>query len=87
MVKNVLGFQIPMDNMVFMDVVDALANLPDYHFSQVLFHWLVLFKKIIQLAWPTKLQNQVDMSGVSEKRIQFNNIGMVEKHLNLYLPG
>lgn len=50
MVKNVLGFQIPMDNMVFMDVVDALANLPDYHFSQVLFHWLVLFKKIIQLA-------------------------------------
>lgn len=86
MVQYILWLQIPMDNIVFVYVVDALTYLSDYYLSQVLLYWLVFLQEIIQLPRTAGLQDQVYMRLVAEECVQFCYVWVVQEHLDFYLP-
>jgi hypothetical protein len=48
--KDILGFEISVDNFILVKIVDSLANLFDYYFGYILLDRLVLLQKIIELA-------------------------------------
>lgn len=52
MIENVLWFHIPVDDVVVVDVVDALHYLPDDHLGKPFLDRLVLFEfeEIVKLS-------------------------------------
>lgn len=57
MVQNIFRFQVPVNNVVFMNILQSLAYLFDYHFGMLFLHQLVTLQEIVQLPWNTQLKN------------------------------
>lgn len=66
------------------DLVDCLANLLHYKCYSWLRERLRLLQLVIELASGSNFKNNVDISRVVEAAVHFDDIGVVEKHLNLY---
>ncbi len=81
----ILRFDISMDNPVEMDLFNSVTHL-SHRESYIFFcHWGLLFKLVIQLSASSYLHDQVDSRFIIEKTVQFNYMGVVQKHLNLQL--
>ena len=68
-----------------MNLVNRFTDLLDASGDFLLRHRLTAFKLVVKLAACSYLQNNVNASLVIKIAVHFDDVGMVEKHLNLEL--
>ena len=76
-----------MNYIVFVDVVESLAHLPDDHLAEFLRNRSLLFlEEVVELPRGAQLQHQVDAVLVREESVQLDDVGVVQERLDLDLP-
>jgi len=73
----VLRFDITMNNLERMDLIDSLAHLLHDGSSLSLGHWLWFSQLVVQLPSSANFQNYVDVSSVIKKPVHFDNVRMM----------
>ncbi len=86
MQHNVFGFDISVDDSVGVNLVDRLADLPHDAGGFGLGHWLWLLKHVIELSPRPHFQDDENVLLIVKKTIHFNDVAVVEVHLDLQLP-
>ncbi len=68
-----------------MDLVDGLADLPHNEGNAGLGEGLGFFELVVELPARTDLENDVDVGCVMEAAVHFDDVGVVEEHLDFDL--
>ena len=85
MKQNVLGFDIPVNNILIMHELNCMANLL-HHFSHLLFSkTAILPQRCIDISTAAWLKDQVKMVLVTEESVELDYVGMIQKTLDFYL--
>jgi hypothetical protein len=85
MINNIFRFDISVDNLVFMHIVQCSANLLDYGFCHFFWQFTFFLQKCVELTRVTELKHEVDIFFVREEGIHFDYVWVIQKVLNLYL--
>ena len=75
-----------MDDLVFVHVVQGPADLADDVPGHVLGDSPPLLEVAVELARYAELHGQVDEGIVREEAVHLDDVGVVQEHLDLYLP-
>lgn len=81
---DVLGLDVPMRNLLSMQVRHALQDVPQFAAGIPLLENFLPFQLVVQSALFHVLQDEVDVVIFVENSIQFEHIGVVEVLLQLY---
>lgn len=80
---DVLWLEISMDDLEEVEISDGLTNLFDCvgctRFTQPCF----FLNDFVELSWWTDLKQQVNVVFVMEEAIEFDDVGVVQEHLDL----
>lgn len=74
-----------MNYLILMHIIQCLQCLLDNRLCQWLTQFSFLLQKIIQLSRIAQFQYKINKLMITKKRIQFDNIWMIQERLNLYL--
>ena len=77
MKENVFGFEVSVNDIVAMHILDSRAYLPNVLFHSLLGHLSIGLKVLIQIFAEARLKNQVNLSLVNKKVVQLDDIGMI----------
>jgi hypothetical protein len=69
---NILGFNIPVNNFMFVHITDSLKNLPRQDGYRVFMQFVFLFHHVIKLPIASQFHEQVNIVIVGKIRIKFN---------------
>ena len=83
MQDNIFGLYIPVNDPQWMNLVDRLTDLLDVSGDFLLGHGFAAFKLMVKLAACSNLQNNVNISLVIKVAVHFDDVWVVEEHLNL----
>lgn len=86
MEKDVLGFEVPMYDIIVMHKLKSIADLANDGLYFRLSQDLLPPQIRIEIARKTQFQHQVNVRFVWEKGVQLYDIGMIQVKLNLDLP-
>lgn len=78
MQEDILRLDIPMNDVIFVQIFNSIAYLPYPFFHFFFRHSPHLFQIGIQVFTETGLQDQIGWLLIYKKIIKFNNIRMVE---------
>lgn len=83
MQHNILRLNVPVNDTQRMNLVHSIADLfhQECHFCLRYLHRL--FQKMVKLPSCPHLQNYVNFLVVIEVTVQFDDVGVVQKHLDL----
>lgn len=82
---DVLRFDIPVNNSQRMYLVDCLAHLTHYEGHPCFTQRLCLLELVVELAPRPHFQNNIDICRIIETPIEFDDVWMTQKHLDLHL--
>jgi len=85
MVDNVFRFEIAMNDFVLVHVVQSSADLLHDILGHILWDFSLFLQEVVQLSWKAELKHQVDIVLVGEEGEHFDNVGVVQETLDLYL--
>ena len=75
-----------MDYIVVVHVFDSVADLFYDRSDLVLRHRTSVFEVLVEVAAPAQLHQKVEVVVLYKGRIELNDVGMVQKTLDFYLP-
>lgn len=72
-----------MNNFIFVDVIEALADLPNDHLAKILRDFLSFPEEGIKLPRNAQLQHQINRLRlhILEEGVELNNVRVIQKHL------
>ena len=85
MEDDVFRFEIAVDNLIFMHVIQSAADLLHYIFGGVLGDSAPALQKAVKLTRKAELEDQVDVAFVCEEGKHFDYVGVAQETLDLYL--
>lgn len=85
MEDNVLRLDVSMDDAQTMDLVDRLADLLHDEGNPGFGEGLSLLELMVELASSAYLENDVDVDRITEAAVHLDDVGVIQKHLNLHL--
>jgi hypothetical protein len=76
--KDVFRFQIAMDNIIFMHILNSIADLFD-NLPRLFLHKLplILLGTLKEVSIETRLQKEIDILLIHERMVEFDNIRMI----------
>ncbi len=83
MEDNILRLEIPVDNLIFVHVVQGFKCLMKDIFGQGFGNLAFLFQEIVQFTRVTQLQHQVNVLIVAEKCVHLDDVWMLQETLDL----
>ncbi len=83
MQHNILRLDVPVNDTQRMNLVHSVADLFHQECHFCLRELLGLFQEMVQLSSCTHFQNYVNVLVVIEVTVQFDDVGVVQKHLDL----
>lgn len=85
MKDDVFWFDIAMDDSQRVDFVDSFTDLLDNRCNFCLCHWFGSLELMEELSSCSDFQNDVDMGFIIEISVHFDDVRVVEVHLDLQL--
>lgn len=82
---DVLRLDVSVNDTQRVDLIDCVADLLHDEGDARLGQRLCLLELMVELSACAHLQNDVDIGGIVEAAVEFDDIGMIEKHLDLHL--
>lgn len=82
---NVLGLDVSMDDAQGVDLVDRLADLSHHKGNPRLGEGLSFLELVVKLASSSYFKYDVDVDCIVEAAVHLDDVGMIEKHLDLHL--
>ena len=82
MQHNILGFYIPMDDLVGVELANCLADLSHDAGYFCFRHWLEFLKLFEKLAAHCHFHKDVDVDCIIEETVHPDDVGVVEEKLN-----
>lgn len=82
---NVLRFDVPMDNAVAMEKRNSLKDIPQNLHDLVLLELFFLSHEVEKVVSRAILHNEIDIVNILKQSIKFNDVGVIEVHLNFHL--
>ena len=84
-IEKVLWLDVPMDDVLLVDVLERLDHLPDVVRSFLLRVLLLCFQVFVEFTLGAVLENQVDLIFVEEEAVELNNVRVSQMTLDLDL--
>ena len=85
MKKYILRFQISMQNIIVMHVLNCMTDLLNYHPDLLFRKTPLIFQVLIQISFCTKLHQKIQIAFLYKNRVELNDIRMIQKRLNFNL--
>lgn len=86
MEDDVLGLQVPVDDLALVHVVQRPADLLHDDLGHLLGELALLLEEGVELPRGAQFLHQVDVFLVREEGVELHHVGVVQKRLDLYLP-
>ena len=86
MEEDVFGFEVSVQNIVVVHVLNSVADLLDDAFNFLLREPALEFQILVEAAGRAELHEKVETGLVGEEGVQLDDVGVVQKTLDLYLP-
>lgn len=67
MEENVLRFDVPVDHIIVMHVLDCMADLFEDHFDFILSESPILLERGVQISREAELQYEIEMVFIAEE--------------------
>ena len=83
MEDDVLGFEVSVDDLIFVHVIEGFEALLDDVFGKGFGKFAFFFQVVVELAGVTQFKHEVDEFVVAEKCVQLDDVGMGEEALDL----
>jgi hypothetical protein len=82
-VDDIFRLKVAVDDLALVHVIQGLKCVFEDDFSEVLVEFAFFTQKSIQLSAGAEFHDQVDISFIAEKCIELDNVGVIEKSLDL----
>lgn len=82
MENNIFWFNVTMDNLIGMQLIDCLTDLPHDRSNPRFRHGLQFFKLFKKLATHSQLKDKIDINSIIKEPIHSHYIRMIQ--VNLY---
>ena len=86
MQQDVLGFDIPVDDVAVVHELDCVAHLPHHVLNSFLLEAALLSQGGVHVSTAAGLQDEVEMVIVAETGVQLHDVWVVQVALDLYFP-
>lgn len=86
MKENVLGLEIPMNDVIVVHELKGVTDLPDDGFDLSLSQYFLPSQVSVKISRKAQFQYQINMGLVREKCIKLHYVRMVQVKLNLNFP-
>ena len=87
MTKNdILQFDVTMNNLSLVHIVNSLNDLPHQDRCRFLAKMMTFLKQIVKMTITSQFQEKIDILLITEEIVKFNEIRVIQKCLDFYLP-
>jgi hypothetical protein len=80
--EDVFRFEVAVDDVVYVHVLNCLANLPDVLSDHFLRHLTGFLQVLVKILSQTGLEHKTGTFLIDEEVIEFDDVGVVDKTLN-----
>lgn len=83
--NNIFRFNVSVDDSMFVHVAEAFDNLPGKNGNWVFMKLWFFLHQVVKLTVTAEFHQQIHIVIVTEVSVEFDQIGVVKKHLDLNL--
>lgn len=86
MKKDILRFQVSMDNVVIVHIFNRMTDLSNDIFDFIFWEATIDFKLWVEIGRMTEFEHKIDISIFNKDAVELDDVGMIKKALYFDFP-